>query len=88
MQHHHQVEGQHPEAYEGYVNMCVCMCVYVCVYMCMYLCVYVCVCMLPQSLRDLLPISSDQFCKHLKTSLFVSKDTDPSQERLWLSGTI
>ncbi len=38
---------------------------------------------LPQSLRDLFPISSDQFRKHLKTSLFVSKDTDPSRERLW-----
>ena len=28
-------------------------------------------------------LSSDQFCKHLKTSLFVSEDTDPSWERLW-----
>src|SRR6218665_2529333 len=37
---------------------------------------------LPQSLRDLLPKSSDQFRKHLKTSLFVSEDTDPSRERL------
>jgi len=37
---------------------------------------------LPQSLRDLLPISSDQFCKHLKTSLFGSQDTDPGRERL------
>ena len=38
---------------------------------------------LPQSLRDLLPISSDQFRKHLKTSLFVSEDTDPSREQFW-----
>jgi len=37
-------------------------------------------------LRDLLPISSDQFCKHLKTSLFVSENTDSGRERLWLSG--
>ena len=38
---------------------------------------------LPQSLRDLYPISSDQFRKHLKTSLFVIEDTDPGRERLW-----
>jgi len=37
---------------------------------------------LPQSLRDLLPISSVQFRKHLKTSLFVSEDTDPGWEHL------
>jgi len=37
---------------------------------------------LPQSLRDLSRISSDQFCKHLKTSLFVSEDVDPGRERL------
>ena len=37
---------------------------------------------LPQSLRDLFPISSDQFRKHLKTSLFVSEDTEPGWERL------
>jgi len=41
---------------------------------------------LPQSLRDLLPISSGQFRKHLKTSLFVSEDTDPGRERLWFKG--
>jgi len=35
-------------------------------------------------LRDLFPISSDQFpCRHLKTSLYVSEDTDLGQERLW-----
>jgi len=37
---------------------------------------------LPQSLRDIFPISSDQFRKHLKTYLFVSEDTDPVRE--WL----
>jgi len=37
---------------------------------------------LPQSIGDLLQISSDQFRKHLKTSLFVSEDTDPGGERL------
>jgi len=37
---------------------------------------------LPQSLRDLFPISSDQFRKHLKTSLFIGEDTDPGRERL------
>jgi len=37
---------------------------------------------LPQFLEDLLPISSDQFYKHLKTSLFVSEVTDPGQEHL------
>ena len=36
-----------------------------------------------QSLRDLFPISSDQFRKHLKTSLFVSEDTDLGPEHLW-----
>src|SRR6218665_1742098 len=35
-----------------------------------------------QSLRDLFPISSYQFRKHLKTSLFVSEDIDLGQERL------
>jgi len=29
-----------------------------------------------------LPLSSDQFRKHLKTSLFVSEDNDPGRERL------
>src|SRR6218665_4150579 len=37
---------------------------------------------LPQSLTELLPVSHDQFRKHLKTSLFVSEDTDPGRERL------
>ena len=36
-----------------------------------------------QSLRDLFPISSYQFRKHLKTSLFVSEDIDLGRERLW-----
>ena len=35
-----------------------------------------------QSLRDLLPISSDQFHKLLKTSLFVSEDTEPGLKHL------
>ena len=35
---------------------------------------------LPQSLRGLFPISPDQFCKHLKTSLFVSEDNDLGRE--------
>jgi len=39
---------------------------------------------LPQSLRDLFPLPSDEFRKHLKTFLFVSEDTGPSRERLWL----
>ena len=38
---------------------------------------------LPQSLRDLVPISSNQFRKYLKTSLFISEDNDPGRERLW-----
>lgn len=37
---------------------------------------------LPQSLRDVSPISFDQFHKHLKTSLFVSEDTGPGWECL------
>jgi len=35
--------------------------------------------LLSQSLRDLLSTSSDQFRKHLKTSLFVSEDSDPGR---------
>src|SRR6218665_493714 len=37
---------------------------------------------LPQSFRDLFRISPDQFCKHLKTFLFVSEDTDSGRECL------
>jgi len=37
---------------------------------------------LPQSFRDLLLVSSHQFSKHLKTSLFVSEDTDSGWEHL------
>src|SRR6218665_3292908 len=37
---------------------------------------------LPPSLRDLLPISSDQFREHLKTSLFVCEETYPGRELL------
>ena len=36
-----------------------------------------------QSIKDLFPISSDQFRKHLKTSLFVSEDSDPGREHPW-----
>ena len=43
---------------------------------------------LPQSLRDLFPISSDPFRKHLKTFIFVGEDTDPGREHLWLSDAI
>ena len=38
----------------------------------------------PQTLGDLFPMSSDQFRNHLKTSIFVSADSDPDWERLWL----
>jgi len=38
---------------------------------------------LPLFLRDLFPIPSDQFRKHLKIFLFVSEDTDPGRECLW-----
>jgi len=38
---------------------------------------------LSQSLRDLSPISFDQFHRHLKTSLFVSEDIDLDREHLW-----
>src|SRR6218665_3655269 len=37
---------------------------------------------LPLSLRDRFPISSDQFHKHLKTSLFISKDTNLGRQHL------
>src|SRR6218665_748088 len=43
---------------------------------------------LPQSLRDLFPISSDQFRKHLEISIFVSDDTDPVGSASDLSGPI
>ena len=38
---------------------------------------------LSQSLRDLSPISFDQFHRRLKTSLFVSEDIDLDREHLW-----
>jgi len=37
---------------------------------------------LPQSLKDLFQISSDQFRKHLKTSIYASEDADLGRECL------
>ena len=42
----------------------------------------------PSPLQTFFPLSSDQFRKHLKTSLVVRKDADLDRERLWISGTI